>query len=77
MYLYELLEVEPAKDAEYIGPLIDGKYIEWMYMRFTIYSEKLDNCTLDFQRHTGDWMVMYSGSLEDCLNHLEQNSNCF
>ena len=49
----------------------------FIYARITIYSEKLSNCTLDWQRYNNEWISLYSGTLEECLNKLDANDNWF
>ncbi|MDR2564057.1 MAG: hypothetical protein LBC98_08985 [Prevotellaceae bacterium] len=69
IYFYELIEAKPLpQGAHYIVPLIDGKWLEFILARITIY---ISNCTLDFQRHNNQWMTIDSGTLEECIEKIE------
>jgi hypothetical protein len=68
IYLYELVEQFNPEGAIFIKPLIDGKYLEFPLGRITLYDSIGENCTADWQRHTGQWITLYEGNLEDCIN---------
>jgi len=77
VYLYELVEQHKAEGVIFAEPLIDGKYLEFHYARITIRNETATNCDLDWQRHNGQWMTLYSGTLQECLEHIENNDEWF
>ncbi len=76
VYLYHLFEQfgwsDP--DAKFIKPLIDGKYLEFPYARITIYNNE---CTLDWQRHNNQWMSLFTGTLQECLNFMNEAEDWF
>ncbi|KZX15083.1 hypothetical protein MBCUR_03180 [Methanobrevibacter curvatus] len=72
VYFYFWDEID--EDRKYIVPIIDEKYIEYMYGRITIFDKELKNCTLDWQRHNNQWMQLGDGSLVSCINQMEKNS---
>ena len=76
IYLYELVEQDITDGAKYIVPLIDGKYLEFPYARVTLKNTGATICTADWQRHNNQWMTLYTGTLEECLNEIE-NDGCW
>jgi hypothetical protein len=76
IYFYELVEQHGWDDpnSRFIVPLIDGKYLECKYARITIYAQL---CTLDWQRHNDQWMAIFSGSLNECLQHMNERDEWF
>ncbi|MDR2423458.1 MAG: hypothetical protein LBD59_01885 [Prevotellaceae bacterium] len=71
IYFYELHEAATLpQGAYYTIPLIDGKWLEFVLARITIY---ISNCTLDFQRHNNQWMTIDSGTLEECIEKIESS----
>jgi len=77
IYLYELVEQIKEAGAVYIKPLIDGKYLEFPYARITLNDIKGDNCTVDWQRHNDKWITLYTGTLEECLANIENDTGWF
>ena len=73
IYLYELFEPFFFEGGEFIKPLIDGKYCEDVYARISVFDAKLTECTADWQRHTGQWISLYEGTLQECLMRIEEN----
>jgi len=73
LYLYKLYEQTRTEGVTYTIPLIDGKYLEFPYARITIYDPACRNCSLDWQRHNNQWMTLYEGSLEECIQKAEQS----
>jgi hypothetical protein len=67
VYLYRLYEPYHDEHSVFTKELIDGKYFEEIFLRLSIYDEKLTDCTLDWQRHTGQWMTIDKGTLEECI----------
>lgn len=76
IYFYHLVEQFgwDNPDSRFIVPLIDGKYVEFKYARITIYAQQ---CTLDWQRHNDQWMTIFSGSLNECLQHMKEGDGWF
>jgi hypothetical protein len=72
VYLYTLFEPSHTEGAIFTVPLIEGKYIEDPLGRLTLYDNKGEKCTADWQRHNGQWMTLYEGSLLDCISFMEQ-----
>lgn len=76
IYLYHLVEQFGWDDPEskFIKPLIDGKYAEFPYARITIYN---DECSLDWQQHNNKWATLFTGSLKECLQFMDENGGWF
>jgi len=77
IYMYELVEQFKPEGAVYIKPLIDGKYVEFPYARITLHDNRGDVCTADFQRHTGQWMTLYTGTMAECIDDIENDDTWF
>lgn len=79
IYLFHLVEQFIPKDIEvqFIKPLIDGKYVEYPKARITLFDTKGGQCSADWLRHTGHWHELHRGSLEECLNFIEDNEHWF
>ena len=76
IYLYEFVEQFQPQGAKFIKPLIDNKYLEFPYARITLLDPVGNSCTADWQRHNRQWMTIYSGTLLECLDKLE-NDHCW
>ncbi len=76
IYFYHLVEQYgwDDPDSRFIIPLIDGKYCEFKYARITIYPQQY---TLDWQRSNDQWMTLFSGSLIECLQHMNERDEWF
>ena len=78
LYLYELYEMKDIPEgAHLIKPLIDGKYVENIYGRITLYDTEGRQCTLECQRFNDQWMPLYNGTLSHCLNAMEIDNGWF
>jgi hypothetical protein len=79
IYLYRLHEQFgwDNPDVQFIKPLIDGKYAEFLMARITLYDTLGNTCEADYQRHTGQWMNLYEGNITDCLTFIEENDQWF
>jgi hypothetical protein len=77
IYLYELVEQFNPEGADYIKPLIDGKYIEFPYARITLHDVETTKCSADWQRHNEQWISLFEGSLDECLSFIGQEGNWF
>ncbi len=79
IYLYHLVEAFIPKGIKvhFIKPLIKGKYNEFPLARITLYDKEGDNCTTDWQRHTGQWITLHEGSLEKCLQFIQNDKTWF
>ena len=77
IYMYEMVEQFVPEGVVLIKPLIDGKYLEYPYARITLNDKRGDNCTADCQRHTGQWMTLYTGTLDECINSIEEDDAWF
>jgi len=77
IYLYELVEQFNPEGAVYEKPLIEGKYMEYPYARITLLDKQGDNCTADFRRHTGEWITLYTGTLAECIESIENDNAWF
>lgn len=58
-------------------PLIQGKYAEFPFARITLYDLECKKCTADWQRHNGQWIVLHEGSINDCLEYIENDDVFF
>ena len=75
IYLYKLVE---QRMLTYITePLIDGKYLEFPYARLTLNDTQGKNCTVDWQRHNEQWILVYTGTLSECLIYIEKDEVWF
>ena len=77
IYLYELVEQFKPEGAIFIKPLIDDKYIEFPYARITLNDTQYNNCSADWQRHNNQWITLYTGTLSECLNNIENDTGWF
>ena len=73
VYLYSLYEQFRMEGVTYSVPLIDGKYLEFISARITLYDKAYRDCSLDWQRHNNQWMTLETGSLEECIQEAEIN----
>ncbi|SCW80278.1 hypothetical protein SAMN04487970_105121 [Paenibacillus tianmuensis] len=60
-------------DVQFIKPLIDGKYAEFPMARITLFDTIGETCEADYQRHTGQWVNIFSGNITECLSFIEEN----
>ena len=76
VYFYQLVEQFGWNNPEskFIVPLIDGKYVEFKYARITIYPLE---CTLDWQRSNDQWMSLFTGTMKECLQFMEDGGEWF
>ncbi len=79
IYFYFLYKPMRWNDpnAIFIKPLIDGKYFEDIFARITLFDKKGIDCTADWQRHTGEWIVLNKGTLRECLQFIEIDDRFF
>ena len=77
IYLFYLYEPTIVEGVQLTVPLIDGKYFELSYARITLYNNKYSDCSLDWQRHNKEWMTLGEGSLEECIQKMEQGDGWF
>ena len=77
LYLYELIEQEIRDDVVFTKPLINGKYLEYPYARITVLAPNGDKCTADCQRYNDQWMSIFSGTLAECIAHMESDDGWF
>jgi len=77
IYFYELFEPHKSEGAIFTKPLINDKYLEFKYARITLRNVAVTDCDLDWQRHNEQWMTLYSGTLHECLEHIENNDEWF
>jgi hypothetical protein len=70
IYFYHLYEPSRPEGAVFTIPLIDGKYIEYILARITVYDKQFQNCSLDFQRHNNQWMTIDSGTWAECIEKI-------
>ena len=77
VYLYELVEQFLPEGAIFMKPLIDGKYLELPYARITLHDTHGDSCAVDWQRHNNQWITLHTGTLEECLGYIEEDSCWF
>jgi hypothetical protein len=75
VYVYKLFEPTPIEmeGVVFTQPLIDEKYLEFPYLRITLYNRDYTDCTLDLQRHNDQWMTIDKGTLEECLIKAEES----
>ena len=75
IYVYKLFEPEPieTEGVAFTQPLIDGKYLEFTYLRITLYNRTYTDCSLDLQRYNNEWMTIDQGTLEECLVKAEES----
>jgi len=75
IYLYYLVEqfIPKRVKVRFIKPLIDGKYVEFPLARITLFDKRGIICTADWQRHTGQWISLHRGSLNECLKFIQDD----
>jgi len=71
--IYLISEWELKGEGPFINDLKEGDMIEEKYARITIFDKDYNNCTLDWQRHNDQWIVMGKGSLVNCLKKAEED----
>lgn len=64
-------------NAIFIKPLIEGKYVELPMARITLFDILGEKCEVDWQRHTGQWLNLFIGSITECLDFIERNEQRF
>ena len=76
VYFYQLEEQSGWNDpnTHFTIPLIDGRYAEFKYARITIY---INQCTLDWQRYNDQWMTVFTGTLIECLQQMDETNEWF
>jgi len=72
--IYFYSEYELKGDGPYIDGLKKGDFIEHMYGRITLFDKEYNDCTLDWQRHNDQWIMMKEGNLHDCIMEAENHS---
>jgi hypothetical protein len=77
VYFYELIEQFKTEGAIYIKPLIEDKYLEFPYARITLNDAQGSNCTTDWQRHNNQWISLYTGTLKECINSVENDDGWY
>ena len=79
IYIYYLVEpfIPKGQKVRWIKPLIEGKYLEFPLGRITLYDKRGDRCTSDRQRHTGQWISLHRGSLNECLKFIQDDKVWF
>ena len=77
VYLYELVEQVITDGVKYMVPLIDGKYLEFPYARLTLKDSGATICTADWQRHNNQWISLFTGTLEECMDGIENDGSWF
>jgi hypothetical protein len=71
--VYFYFHKQAKEDVEYVVPLINGKYLEFIYGRITIFDNKFEHCSLDWERHNNKWEEMEKGSLIGCIKKMENH----
>jgi len=79
VYLFHLVEQFGWDNPEvrFRIPLIEGKYAEFPFARITFYDLEWKECTAAWQRHNGQWIVLHEGSIDECLNYIENDNTFF
>jgi hypothetical protein len=79
IYLYHLVEpfIPKGKKVRWIKPLIEGKYFEYPLARITLFDKRGIICTADWQRHTGQWISLHKGPLNECLKFIQNDKVWF
>ncbi len=76
VYFYQLVEQFGWNNPEvkFTIPLIDGKYVEFHYARITLFPNE---CSLDWQRYNNQWMSLFTGTMKECLQFMEDGNEWF
>jgi len=77
VYMYELVEQFKSEGAIFTQPLIDDKYLEFPYARITLLDIRGNNCTADWQRHNNQWVTIYTGTMVECIDNVENDRGWF
>jgi hypothetical protein len=62
---------------QFIKPLIDGRYTEFPMARITLFDSRGDQCEVNWQRHTGQWLNVFEGNIGSCLAFIEEDEYWF
>jgi hypothetical protein len=79
VYLYHLVKpfVSGGTQVQSPPPLTEGKYHEDPYARVTVSMKTGRLCSAECQRHTGEWIPLRLGNLEECLRFIESDDAFF
>jgi hypothetical protein len=77
VYLYELVKQFKPVEAMFTQPLIDDKYLEFPYARIPLLDTRGDKCTTDWQRHNNQWVTLYTGTMMECIESVENDNGWF
>jgi hypothetical protein len=77
VYLYHYVEPFISGYGTLIKPLIDGKYLEFPFVRITFYDTEGVNCSAEYQRHTSKWITLKEGTLNECILYINENGEYF
>jgi hypothetical protein len=78
VYLYQLVErFEFDEDSDSAVPHGSGTYNEFKYARIAIQNKAATVCTVDYQRHNGEWMTILRGTFQECLTGMENDHDWF
>ena len=79
IYLYSLHEQFgwDNPEARFVKPLIEDKYAEFLMARITLFDVRGEQCEAAFQRHTGQWVSLFEGSVTECLSFIDENDQWF
>lgn len=79
IYLYYLIKpfISETNGVIITKPLIDDKYLEYIYARITVYVKNGSHCSADWCRHTNQWISMHEGTMEECLEFIEADGSFF
>jgi hypothetical protein len=59
------------------GRTNSGERIENTFARVTVRDEAFTDCTIDWQRPSGQWVSLSSGTLEECLKFAQDDETYF
>lgn len=79
IYLFRLHEQFgwDKPDVQFIKPLIEGRYAEFLLARITLFDKHGEKCEAGWQRHTGQWINLFKGDMIGCLVFIEENEQWF
>jgi hypothetical protein len=77
VYFYELIEPSIPEECIVTRQLIEGRYLEIPIGRITLYDANGEKCSLDWQRYNNQWMELKRGSLNECINFMNEDDSWF
>ena len=76
-FYYELLQFDPNYPGTVDQMIAERNFAEEPYARITLFVQDGSHCSVDWCRHTGQWVSMQKDTLEGCLQFIEKEEAYF